>query len=49
MFTTPGGIPASSMHLPNSNMAADACSEAFKTMVFPAASAGPILTATKNN
>ena len=49
IFTTPGGNPASSITLPNSNIAAEACSEAFKTTVLPAAKAGPILTATKNN
>ena len=49
MFITPGGIPASSNSLANSSMAADACSDAFITMVLPAASAGPILTALKNS
>ena len=49
IFTTPGGNPASSINLPNSNRAAEACSEAFKTTVLPAANAGPSLTATKNN
>ena len=49
IFTTPGGIPASSTHLPKASIAADACSDAFKTIVFPAAKAGPIFTATRNN
>ena len=49
IFTTPGGMPACSINLPNSNIAALACSEAFSTTVLPAAKAGPILTATKNN
>ena len=49
IFTTPGGIPACSINLPNSNIAALACSEALSTTVLPAAKAGPILTATKNN
>jgi hypothetical protein len=30
-------------------MAAEACSEAFKTTVLPAASAGPSFTATRNS
>ena len=46
---TPGGKPAIAINSPNSNIAAEACSEAFKTTVFPAARAGPSLTATKNN
>ena len=49
IFTTPAGNPASSINSPNSNMAAEACSDAFNTTVLPAAKAGPILTATKNN
>ena len=37
IFTTPSGKPASSTSLPNSNIAAEACSDAFKTTVLPAA------------
>ena len=42
-------MPASSINLPKSSIAALACSEAFKTTVLPAAKAGPNLTATKNS
>ena len=49
ILTTPGGNPASSINSPNSNIAAEACSEALSTIVLPAAKAGPTLTATKNN
>ncbi len=46
---TPGGKPASSNTLANSNMGAEACSDALSTTVLPAARAGPILTATRNS
>ena len=49
IFTTPFGNPAFAISLPNSSIAAEACSDAFNTTVFPAARAGPNLTATKNN
>ena len=48
-LNTPGGKPASSMSLANSSMGAEACSEAFSTTVLPAASAGPIFTATRKS
>ena len=37
------------MSRPNSSIAADACSEALSTTVFPAASAGPSLTAARKS
>ena len=49
ILITPGGKPASSNTFANSSMGAEACSEAFRTTVFPAASAGPIFTATRNS
>ena len=48
-LTTPGGMPAASISVPNSSIAAEACSDSFTTIVFPAASAGPILTADRNS
>jgi hypothetical protein len=47
MLTTPFGKPAFSNSLPNSSIGAEACSDAFSTTVFPAASAGAIFTATR--
>ena len=48
-LTTPSGIPAFLINLPNSSIDADPYSDAFSTMALPAASAGPILTALRNN
>ena len=48
-LNTPGGKPASSNTRANSSIGAEACSEALSTTVLPAASAGPILTATRNS
>ena len=49
ILTTPGGIPDFSINFPNSSIGAEACSEHLSTIVFPAANAGAIFTATKNN
>ena len=47
-FTTPLGIPVSSISLANSNITAGASSELFITTVFPIANAGANLVAVKN-
>ena len=49
ILTTPSGMPACWINLPNSSIGAAPCSDAFSTMALPAANAGPILTALKNN
>jgi hypothetical protein len=41
MFTTPGGMPASSRSSPKRSNEHDACSAGFNTTVLPAASAAP--------
>ena len=46
---TPGGKPTSSKTRANSSIGAEACSEALRTTVLPAARAGPILTATRKS
>ena len=49
MLITPGGKPHSSTSSANLNNAAGACSEALTTTVFPAAKAGAIFVAERNN
>ena len=46
--TTPGGNPASSIKRANPSIGTGAISEAFKTTVQPAASAGPSFVAVRN-
>ena len=46
--TTPGGKPASSISRANSSIGAGAISDAFRTTLHPAASAGPSLVAARN-
>ena len=49
MFTTPAGNSAASISRPNSSIGTEACSDTFKTTVFPAAKAGPSFTADRNS
>ena len=49
IFTTPSGMPASAISLPNSRMGAALHSDPFSTTVLPAASAGPTFTAVRNS
>ncbi len=49
MLIAPVGKPASWMSRANSRSGAGPSSEAFTTMVQPAASAGPIFTAERNS
>ena len=49
IFTTPPGNPASCTKRAKASNGAGPSSEAFRTILQPAANAGPTLTADKNN